>query len=139
MASTSPDRILSLDVIRGVAVMGIFSVNVVGMMMIEYAYFYPPAEGLEGIWDRVMWGANMLVVDGRFRSLFSILFGASMILVIERGIAAGRAGWQVHYPRMVSKEANCFPMIPSGAAHTEMLLYGDEVEGTMDDEAKALV
>ena len=40
---------------------------------------------------------------------------------------------------MVSKEANCFPMIPSGAAHTEMLLYGDMVEGTMDDEAKALV
>jgi len=40
---------------------------------------------------------------------------------------------------LVSKEANCFPMIPSGAAHTEMLLYGDEVEGTMDDEAKALV
>jgi acetolactate synthase-1/2/3 large subunit len=40
---------------------------------------------------------------------------------------------------MVSKDANCFPMIPSGAAHTEMLLYGDMVEGTMDDEAKALV
>ena len=39
----------------------------------------------------------------------------------------------------VSKEANCFPMIPSGAAHTEMLLYGDMVAGTMDDEAKALV
>ena len=39
----------------------------------------------------------------------------------------------------VSKEANCFPMIPSGAAHTEMLLYGDMVDGTMDDEAKALV
>ncbi len=40
---------------------------------------------------------------------------------------------------MVAKDANCFPMIPSGAAHTEMLLYGDQVEGTMDDEAKALV
>lgn len=40
---------------------------------------------------------------------------------------------------MVSKDANCFPMIPSGAAHTEMLLYGDRVAGTMDDEAKALV
>ena len=39
----------------------------------------------------------------------------------------------------VSKEANCLPMIPSGAAHTEMLLYGDQVDGTMDDEAKALV
>ncbi|MEN7536417.1 biosynthetic-type acetolactate synthase large subunit [Aurantiacibacter flavus] len=40
---------------------------------------------------------------------------------------------------LVSKEANCFPMIPSGAAHTEMLLYGDMVAGTMEDEAKALV
>ena len=40
---------------------------------------------------------------------------------------------------LVAKEANCLPMIPSGAAHTEMLLYGDRVEGTMDDEAKALV
>ena len=39
----------------------------------------------------------------------------------------------------VSKEANCLPMIPSGAAHTEMILYGDQVAGTMDDEAKALV
>jgi acetolactate synthase-1/2/3 large subunit len=40
---------------------------------------------------------------------------------------------------LVHKEANCFPMIPSGAAHTEMILYGDTVAGTMDDEAKALV
>jgi acetolactate synthase-1/2/3 large subunit len=39
----------------------------------------------------------------------------------------------------VAKDANCLPMIPSGAAHTEMLLYGDAVDGTMDDEAKALV
>ena len=40
---------------------------------------------------------------------------------------------------LVAKEANCFPMIPSGAAHTDMILYGDSVAGTMDDEAKALV
>jgi acetolactate synthase I/II/III large subunit len=39
----------------------------------------------------------------------------------------------------VTKNANCFPMIPSGAAHTEMILNADEVSGTMDDEAKALV
>lgn len=39
----------------------------------------------------------------------------------------------------VAQDANCFPMIPSGAAHTEMLLYGDQVAGTMADEAKALV
>ena len=39
----------------------------------------------------------------------------------------------------VAKLANCFPMIPSGAAHTEMLLHSDEVSGEMDDAAKALV
>ena len=31
----------------------------------------------------------------------------------------------------VAKEANCYPMIPSGAAHTEMILYGDKVAGSM--------
>ena len=40
---------------------------------------------------------------------------------------------------LVSKLTNCFPMIPSGAAHTDMILQGDAVAGTMDDEAKALV
>ncbi|MFC3581058.1 acetolactate synthase 3 large subunit [Sphingomonas hylomeconis] len=40
---------------------------------------------------------------------------------------------------MVSQLANCFPMIPSGAAHTEMILQGAEVSGEMDDAAKALV
>lgn len=39
----------------------------------------------------------------------------------------------------VAKLANCFPMIPSGAAHTDMLLSAEDVKGTMDDSAKALV
>jgi uncharacterized protein len=118
MATTSADRILSLDIIRGIAVMGIFSVNVVGMAMMEFAYFYPPAFGFESVWDRVMWAGNMLVVDGRFRSLFSILFGASMVLVIERAVAAGRKGWQVHYPRMIV-------LLLFGLAHYYFFWWGD--------------
>jgi len=39
----------------------------------------------------------------------------------------------------VAKLANCFPMIPSGAAHTDMMLHSENVSGEMDDEAKALV
>ncbi|AYJ87756.1 acetolactate synthase 3 large subunit [Sphingomonas paeninsulae] len=39
----------------------------------------------------------------------------------------------------VAKLANCFPMIPSGAAHTDMILDPAGVTGVMDDEAKALV
>jgi acetolactate synthase-1/2/3 large subunit len=59
---------------------------------------------------------------------------------LDAGIAAMIAhDGPVMVDCMVAQDANCFPMIPSGAAHTEMLLYGDQVEGTMDDEAKALV
>ena len=118
MATTSADRILSLDIIRGIAVMGIFSVNVVGMAMIEFAYFYPPAFGFDSLGDRIMWAGNFLVVDGRFRSLFSILFGASMVLVIERAVAAGRKGWQVHYPRMIV-------LLGFGLAHYYFFWWGD--------------
>ena len=60
------------DVIRGLAVMGIFSVNCVGLAMLQFAYFYPPAYGFEGVGDHVMWFLNFLFVDGKLRSLFSI-------------------------------------------------------------------
>jgi uncharacterized protein len=101
-ASTEPPpRIVSLDVIRGIAVMGIFSVNVVGMAMIKPAYFYPPAYGFEGLADQVMWFANFVLVDGKFRSLFSMLFGASTLVVIERAIAAARSPAKVHFARML--------------------------------------
>lgn len=118
MATTIPDRILSLDLIRGIAVMGIFSVNVVGMGMMEQAYFYPPDFGFDGLGDRIMWALNSVFVDGRFRGLFSILFGASMTLVIERAVAAGREGWTVHYPRMIV-------LMAFGAAHYYVLWWGD--------------
>ena len=39
----------------------------------------------------------------------------------------------------VAKLSNCFPMIPSGAAHTDMLLDPSQVSGSLSDEAKALV
>lgn len=118
MATTSPERIPSLDIIRGIAVMGIFSVNVVGMAMIERAYFEPPYYGFDGLGDRIMWAVNFVLVDGKFRSLFSILFGASMVLVIERAVAAGRSGWAVHYPRMIV-------LLLFGLAHFYFLWWGD--------------
>jgi acetolactate synthase-1/2/3 large subunit len=39
----------------------------------------------------------------------------------------------------VAKLSNCFPMIPSGASHVEMILSDHKVSGEMSDEAKALV
>ena len=59
---------------------------------------------------------------------------------LDDGIAAMLAAdGPVMVDCRVAKLANCFPMIPSGAAHTEMLLQASEVSGEMDDEAKALV
>ncbi len=59
---------------------------------------------------------------------------------LEDGIAAMLAhDGPVMVDCMVSQLTNCFPMIPSGAAHTDMILQAEEVSGEMDDEAKALV
>ncbi|WP_174291529.1 biosynthetic-type acetolactate synthase large subunit [Sphingomonas bacterium] len=59
---------------------------------------------------------------------------------LESGIAAMLAhDGPVMVDCRVAKLTNCFPMIPSGAAHTDMILHVSEVEGDMDDAAKALV
>lgn len=39
----------------------------------------------------------------------------------------------------VAKLENCFPMVPSGAAHNEMLLGPAQVSGSVSEEAEALV
>jgi uncharacterized protein len=114
----APDRILSLDVIRGIAVMGIFSVNVIAFAMIQPAYFNPGAFGGPRGADLVMWLANYVLVDGKMRSLCSMLFGASMLLVIDRAEASGRSGARVHYARMVT-------LLGFGLLHFYFIWHGD--------------
>ncbi len=59
---------------------------------------------------------------------------------LDDGIAAMLAAdGPVMVDCRVSKVANCFPMIPSGAAHTDMVLHGDETVGEKDEDAQALV
>ena len=118
MATTSPDRIVSLDLIRGFAVLGIFSVNIIGMAFMQGVYFQPILQGFDSLGDHAMYLANLILVDGKLRALFSMLFGASMLLVIDRAIAAGKAGWKVHYPRI-------FWLLVIGLAHYYILWWGD--------------
>ena len=120
MATTSPptERLITLDVLRGLAVMGIFSVNVVGLAMLQFAYFYPPAYGFEGLGDRIMWLLNFLFIDGKLRSLFSILFGASLMLVIEGAARSGRSRFKTHYARMIV-------LLILGWLHWALLWWGD--------------
>lgn len=111
-------RIVTLDIIRGVAVMGIFSVNVIAFAMIEAAYFNPAVFGGSTGADFAVWATNMVLIDGKMRSLFSMLFGASMLLVIERAEAAGRSGLQVHLRRMLV-------LLGFGLVHYYFIWFGD--------------
>jgi uncharacterized protein len=116
--ATTPDRILTLDLIRGVAVMGILSVNIVDFSTIQAAYLNPAALGWPDPASLALWIGNMLLVDVKFRTLFSVMFGASMLLVIERAQAKGESGWAVHWRRMAV-------LLVIGAAHAILLWRGD--------------
>ena len=112
------DRIQTLDVIRGVAVMGILSVNIVDFSGPNAAYLNPAALGWPDPASLIVWALNMLLVDGKFRTLFSMLFGASMLLVIERAEASGASGWTVHWRRMAV-------LLLFGIAHAILIWRGD--------------
>ena len=112
------NRFVTLDLIRGIAVMGILSVNIIDFSMIQAAYLNPQAYRDASTGDLILWSVNMLLVDGKFRSLFSMLFGASMLLVIDRAEAAGEWGLGVHLRRMAA-------LLLLGLAHAILIWRGD--------------
>lgn len=120
MAATMPpaDRIATLDIVRGVAVMGILAMNIVAFAMPFPAYMNPTAYGLEGPADLVSWAFSFVFIDGKMRGLFSFLFGASALLVIERAGASGMSAARVHYARMLW-------LLLFGLAHFYLIWFGD--------------
>jgi uncharacterized protein len=96
-----PERIATLDILRGVAVMGILAMNIANFAMPAQAYMNPMAYGHEGPADLVAWAVNFVLVDGKMRGLFSFLFGASMLMVIERAEAKDESAARVHFRRML--------------------------------------
>ncbi len=85
MSTTSPksERILALDILRGFALLGILVMNIQSFSMIEAAYFNPMAYGdLEGL-NWIVWYVGALLADTKFLGIFSMLFGASTLLIFE--------------------------------------------------------
>ncbi len=102
--SATPDlstRHITLDAMRGFAVMGILAMNIVAFAMPKWAYVTPLAYGGETAIDRIAWLFSFILIDGKMRGLFSLLFGASMMLIIERAQEKGESAARVHYSRMV--------------------------------------
>jgi uncharacterized protein len=120
MATTGPaqTRYLGLDTVRGVAVLGILLLNIVAFSMPMAAYLNPQAYGGASGADLVAYLINYVLFDGKMRGLFSFLFGASTLLVIERATAKGISPARVHYSRM-------FWLLLFGLAHLFLIWWGD--------------
>ena len=87
-------RILSLDFIRGLAVMGILAANIVAFGQPPSAYIWPSAFLVDPADpDGWLWIAQFVLVDGKMRGLFTLLFGAGMYLFMERAWARGSTRW----------------------------------------------
>ena len=92
-------RMITLDVLRGFAVLGILTMNIVAMGMASPAYFNPligKGGGVASIFDQRIWLVVDMTCEGAFRTLFSMLFGAGIVLFTTGDRA--KSGW-LHYKR----------------------------------------
>src|SRR5688572_26780243 len=117
-----PPRIATLDIVRGVAVMGILAMNIVGFGMPPEAYLNPLAYGVDSDADLASWAFSFVLVDGKMRGLFSFLFGASLLLVIQKAEAKGESPGRVHVSRMLW-------LLLFGYLHFYFIWYGDILSG----------
>ena len=112
------ERIVALDFIRGIAVLGILFANITAFGHPIMAYFWPealPSGG--GAADRWIWLFQFVFVDGKFRGLFTALFGAGMYLFMERAWARGQTR-RLQVRRLVW-------LMLFGLAHFFLLFVGD--------------
>ena len=92
-------RIAALDALRGVAVAGIVPMNVIAYAMPAAAYINPRAYGGDGQLATGLWALSFLLVEDKFRTLFAMMFGAGVTILVERG---GAHPWRAHYARMAA-------------------------------------
>ena len=92
--------------------------NIQSFAMPAAAYSNPTAYGdLEGV-NLLTWVASHLLVDQKFMTLFSLLFGAGVCLFAERAEARSGRSAGLHYRRM-------FWLLLIGLAHAYLLWSGD--------------
>jgi uncharacterized protein len=122
MASIQPtqssNRIISLDVLRGFALLGILIMNMISFAMVDAHYFNPLAEGPLSGPDEWAFVFSQLFANQKFMSLFSILFGAGVVLMTERMEKKGQSPARRHYFRN-------FWLLLIGLMHAYLIWYGD--------------
>ncbi|MGB0598251.1 MAG: DUF418 domain-containing protein [Rubripirellula sp.] len=112
------ERVGSLDVLRGFALLGILVMNIQSFAMVSAAYMNPTVgDRLEGL-DCWIWLASHLLADQKFMTIFSILFGAGIAMIAGRQREKGLPFLGLHYRRMGW-------LLLIGLIHAYLFWYGD--------------
>lgn len=113
----STERIQALDFLRGFALLGILIMNIQSFSM-PSAYLNPSNYGdLTGL-NKLVWILSHLFADQKFMTIFSLLFGAGIILMTERAEARTGKSAGLHYKRT-------FWLLIIGLVHAHIIWNGD--------------
>jgi len=111
-------RLLNIDIIRGIALLGILLMNIQAFSMNFSAYSNPTSFGdLTGI-NFYVYYLSHLFADQKFMTIFSILFGVGIVLMADNIEKKGGNPTKVHYKRM-------FILAVFGMLHAYLLWFGD--------------
>jgi uncharacterized protein len=86
---TQRERIPTIDVVRGVALMGILLMNIASFSGPWEMYVNPLMVGNHRTSNLVAWTIRWVLFEGKMRAAFSMLFGAGVILLTERAERRG--------------------------------------------------
>ncbi|AUX94062.1 DUF418 domain-containing protein YeiB [Mixta gaviniae] len=78
-------RNITLDFIRGLAILGILLLNISGFGLPSAAYLNPAWNGAPSFSDALCWALLDLLAQSKFLTLFALLFGAGLQMLLPRG------------------------------------------------------
>jgi len=115
---TEAERLVAIDTLRGVAVLGILVMNIYAFAMPLAAYQNPLAYGGTEWYNLGTWFFTHIFFDQKFMSIFSMLFGAGLVMMMTRAEARGSKYATIWYRRN-------FWLLLIGAAHGYLIWMGD--------------
>jgi uncharacterized protein len=111
-------RIRSLDVLRGVGVLGMLATHIQLFAFPSLARWNPTAWGdLHGL-NGWVWLMTSLFADGKFITIFAMLLGASIVMLPTRTGDGAVPVWRTHVLRMAA-------LLVLGLLHAYLIWYGD--------------
>ena len=112
------ERVRSLDLLRGVALLGILPINILGFAWPDEIGSAPLLDPGAGSLDLALWAFDHFVFDTKMISLFSMLFGAGLVLMSDRAEERKTRLLWIHYRRMVW-------LLVIGLIHAYLIWSGD--------------